>query len=187
MRCDEKSRLTKSYPLYPYLASSTPSSSKTPIQINTSAKMSGGAQQQLPTAAAAASAISSAFPAPPPFYKSFTPTNLALLAARATSAAPRETSDKSSHHIRPEESFFSTAEKVQGEEEEGASVVGELAHLVPPLPPLDGKYRSFGILYDVCMSLSPHPKWETTRRAKKKSFLLKCTISLPPTFAPKPR
>lgn len=85
------------------------------------------------TTAAAASAISSAFPAPPPFYKSFTPTNIALLTARQSSGA--------SHP--PSESFFST---VEGEE---AVVVGDLAHLVPPLPPQDGKYRSFGVLHDV--------------------------------------
>lgn len=90
-------------------------------------------QQEPTTAAAAASAISSAFPAPPPFYKSFTPTNIALLAARQSSDA--------SHP--PSESFFPA---VEGEEE---AVVGDLAHLVPPLPPQDGKYRSFGILHDV--------------------------------------
>lgn len=92
--------------------------------------------QQEPTtaaaAAAAASAISSAFPAPPPFYKSFTPTNIALLAARQSSDATHP----------PSESFFPA---VEGEE----AVVGDLAHLVPPLPPQDGKYRSFGILHDV--------------------------------------
>ena len=97
--------------------------------------------QQEPTiAAAAASAISSAFPAPPPFYKSFTPTNIALLAARQSS--------DSSHP--PPESFFSA---VEGEE----ALVGDLAHLVPPLPPQDGKYRSFGILHDVRFLHSPSP------------------------------
>lgn len=103
--------------------------------------------QQEPTiAAAAASAISSAFPAPPPFYKSFTPTNIALLAARQNS--------DSSHP--PPESILSA---VEGEE----AVVGDLAHLVPPLPPQDGKYRSFGILHDVrflissCAFQSPSP------------------------------
>lgn len=101
-------------------------------------------------AAAAASAISSAFPAPPPFYKSFTPTNIALLAAA-----------RDASHLTAEESFSSTVEG-RGEEEgeaaaaaAAAEVVGELAHLIPPLPPQDGKYRSFGILHDVCVSLFP--------------------------------
>lgn len=95
-------------------------------------------------ATAAASAISSAFPAPPPFYKSFTPTNIALLAARDAS------------HLKAEESFSSTVEGGGGEEAEAAAAVGgELAHLIPPLPPQDGKYRSFGILHDVCVSLFP--------------------------------
>lgn len=100
-------------------------------------------------AAAAASAISSAFPAPPPFYKSFTPTNIALLAAA-----------RDASHLTAEESFSSTVEG-RGEEKgeaaaaAAAEVVGELAHLIPPLPPQDGKYRSFGILHDVCVSLFP--------------------------------
>lgn len=99
-------------------------------------------------AAAAASAISSAFPAPPPFYKSFTPTNIALLAAA-----------RDASHKTAEESFSSTVEG-RGEEEgeaaaAAAEVVGELAHLIPPLPPQDGKYRSFGILHDVRVSLFP--------------------------------
>lgn len=94
-------------------------------------------------AAAAASAISSAFPAPPPFYKSFTPTNIALLAARDAS------------HLAAEESFSSTVEGGGEEGEAAAAVVGELAHLIPPLPPQDGKYRSFGILHDVSVTLSP--------------------------------
>lgn len=103
--------------------------------------------QSLPTTeAAAASAISSAFPAPPPFYKSFTPANIALLAARDSSS------------LTAEDPFSSTVER-EGEEAEAgeaaAVVVGELAHLIPPLPPQDGKYRSFGVLHDVYLSSSP--------------------------------
>lgn len=75
--------------------------------------------------------ISSAFPAPPPFYKFFTPANLSFLAAH-------EAEDPFSQILPP-----------------------ELSNLVPPLPPQDGKYRSFGIQHDVNLPPPPKPAHDT--------------------------
>lgn len=73
--------------------------------------------------------ISAAFPAPPPFYKSFTPGNLALVAAHQEETRHAASSSPSqSANLLPEDA----------------------RHLIPPPPPRDGKYRSFGVLHDVC-------------------------------------
>ncbi|MCJ1463876.1 Mediator of RNA polymerase II transcription subunit 7 [Pseudocyphellaria aurata] len=71
-----------------------------------------------------AATISAAFPAPPPFYKSFTEENLALLAA-------------------------ATAGDARQDETTGAGLPQQVQHLIPPAPPRDGKYRSFGVVHDV--------------------------------------
>lgn len=76
--------------------------------------------------------ISAAFPAPPPFYTSFTPGNLALLAAHETSTAAG-----SSHN-----------------DAQAAAATSDLPEevrwrLIPPREPRDGKYRSFGAFHDV--------------------------------------
>jgi mediator of RNA polymerase II transcription subunit 7 len=42
-------------------------------------------------------------------------------------------------------------ENVKALLEEGRPVPPNLRHLIPPLPPSDGKYRSFGEMHDVCL------------------------------------
>lgn len=72
--------------------------------------------------------LSAAFPTPPPFYKSFTKENLAQLKQR--------------QRIR------------EDSENDGLDVLAlphELRQLIPPKPPTDGRYRSFGIQHDVCV------------------------------------
>ncbi len=81
-------------------------------------------QQQQPTAT---NTLSSAFPAPPPFWKHFTPENLARL-----------------KEIQ-EQAGVSDGKPVN-------DVPSELQYLVPPTPPTTGTYRSFGATYDVFTS-----------------------------------
>jgi mediator of RNA polymerase II transcription subunit 7 len=75
---------------------------------------------------------SAAFPAPPPFFKNFTAENLARLKDFQRKAA------------QSAEDAGSTSE---GELE---NLPDELRYLIPPAPPADGRYRSFGDQYDVC-------------------------------------
>lgn len=78
--------------------------------------------------------ISAAFPAPPPFYKSFTPGNLALVAAHQEETRHAASSSPSqSANLLPEDA----------------------RHLIPPPPPRDGKYRSFGVLHDISVPALP--------------------------------
>ena len=64
--------------------------------------------------------LSAAFPTPPPFYKDFTKENVSQL-----------------NRLRRE----AGAEEVR--------VPAVLHNLLPPEPPADGRYRSFGIQHDV--------------------------------------
>ena len=68
--------------------------------------------------------LTAAFPPPPPFYKQFTVENLAKL------------------------------EDLQGAEAESnketTALPKELQYLVPPPPPIEGSYHSFGGTYEVC-------------------------------------
>ncbi|CAF9909713.1 MAG: Mediator of RNA polymerase II transcription subunit 7 [Alectoria fallacina] len=82
--------------------------------------------------------ISAAFPAPPPFYKSFTPQNLESL----------------QKYIDPQGQSTSRAtQPISGHVSDLLSLPPELRNLVPPPPPVEGKYRSFGTLHEV--SLTP--------------------------------
>jgi mediator of RNA polymerase II transcription subunit 7 len=76
-------------------------------------------------------AIAAAFPAPPPFYKHFTKQNLAAL-RRLHKAA------KDSHNEGDSESS----------ELDIRSLPIELQYLIPPQPPKDEKYTSFGVEID---------------------------------------
>lgn len=71
-----------------------------------------------------APAIAAAFPNPPPYWEHFTPTNLARLRE-----SHKAISNGDAHHF-----------------------TDELRYLVPPEPPADGKYRSYGVQHDVCIS-----------------------------------
>ena len=74
--------------------------------------------------------ISAAFPAPPPFYKSFTPQNLERLQAHLKSTGqPTQPPTASTPDV--------------------LSLPAELRNLIPPPPPAEGKYRSFGTLHQV--------------------------------------
>ncbi len=78
-------------------------------------------------------AISSVYPAPPPFYKSFTAENLAaqktyLETINQPASGPLPTPASGLDLL---------------------SLPPELRNLFPPAPPPDGKYRSFGVEYDV--------------------------------------
>jgi mediator of RNA polymerase II transcription subunit 7 len=76
-------------------------------------------------------AIAAAFPAPPPFYKHFTKQNLAAL--RRLRKAARDTHG-------------------EGDGENGEldihALPTELQYLIPPQPPKDEKYTSFGVEID---------------------------------------
>ena len=73
-----------------------------------------------------APAVAAAFPDPPPYYQHFTKANLSRLRDIQKTA-----SDGDSQPL-PE----------------------DLRSLVPPEPPADGKYRSFGVQHDVRSSTS---------------------------------
>ncbi|TKA58703.1 hypothetical protein B0A49_10562 [Cryomyces minteri] len=70
---------------------------------------------------------SAPFPAPPPFYKFFTEENLSRL-KELQSTAPKSTSTTASSIL---------------------DLPPELRYLIPPEPPNNGKYRSFGALIDI--------------------------------------
>lgn len=71
--------------------------------------------------------VTAAFPAPPPFYKSFTRQNLDHL-------DQLQASSPSHHGVDDQASITERAHDVQ--------------NLLPPKPPLDGKYKLFGVEYD---------------------------------------
>lgn len=75
------------------------------------------------------------FPEPPPFYKHFTKQNVSKLRELRKEAAKNRTEG--------------TDEPEQGDIHV-LSLPAELRFLVPPEPPSDGRYRSFGALHDVC-------------------------------------
>ncbi|KAL9068087.1 MAG: hypothetical protein Q9161_006440 [Pseudevernia consocians] len=78
--------------------------------------------------------ISAAFPAPPPFYKSFTPQNLERLQEHLESSG-QTASPATQPTTAPIPAIF--------------SLPPELRNLIPPPPPAEGKYRSFGTLHEV--------------------------------------
>ena len=80
-------------------------------------------------------AVSAAFPAPPPFYKHFTPENLARLQEIQSSAASQEgpTTEDTTNAVSSLDL---------------AALPLELRYLIPPLPPT-GQYRSLNTVEDV--------------------------------------
>ncbi|KAH0536237.1 hypothetical protein FGG08_006883 [Glutinoglossum americanum] len=69
---------------------------------------------------------SAAFPAPPPFFKHFTAENL----SRLKDIQGDKTQDS-------------------GSANEAENIPDDLRYLIPPAPPDDGRYRSFGDQYDI--------------------------------------
>ena len=94
----------------------------------------------------ASSAISAAFPAPPPFYKSFTSANLSQLSAL----------QESDPNLSPE------------------SLPPNLRLLLPPAPPADGSYTTFGETNNVSPPNPPRPPPPNPHRllATTRSLLL---------------
>ncbi len=85
-----------------------------------------------------ANVLSAAFPAPPPFYKHFTSENLVRL-----------------REVRPDVG----SEEVKRDTLESAQLLDlppELRYLIPPEPPQDGIYRSFGAQYNVFRRLKKY-------------------------------
>ena len=78
--------------------------------------------------------LSAAFPAPPPFYKAFTAENLERLRQHQTS---KNSSEETNQIARDSEALDSNL------------LSSDLQYLLPPCPPADGKYRSFGTDYDI--------------------------------------
>lgn len=80
--------------------------------------------------------LSAAFPAPPPFYKSFTTENLEQFQQTLQKADSATQGIASPDSLDPGKLDLT-------------SLSPELRHLVPPAPPPDGQFRSFGISYDI--------------------------------------
>ncbi|CAD0101079.1 unnamed protein product [Aureobasidium mustum] len=95
--------------------------------------------------------LSAAFPTPPPYYKHFTKQNVTKV-----------------RQIRKEAATNTNQVDVE-------SLPAELRYLIPPEPPADGRYKSFGALHDV----------RTLTRAVLLNFLeLVGTLSVNPTQGP---
>ncbi|KAL8840755.1 MAG: hypothetical protein Q9170_001193 [Blastenia crenularia] len=115
-----------------------------------------------------ATAISAAFPAPPPFYKSFTPANLASLASLQESNPSLTANDLPS----------------------------ELRNLLPPAPPAPKQqYRTFGETHEISAPSTddppkeppnPHRLLQTTRQLLLTFLSLTHALATEPeTWAPK--
>lgn len=78
--------------------------------------------------------LSAAFPTPPPFYKHFTKQNVTKLRELRKEAAKNK---------------FECDDESHQPQIDVLSLPPELRFLVPPEPPADGRYRSFGGDYDV--------------------------------------
>lgn len=78
--------------------------------------------------------INAPFPTPPPFYRNFTKQNVSKLRELRKEAAKNK-SDGTDDSKTPEIDVL--------------SLPSELRYLIPPEPPVDGRYKSFGGHYDV--------------------------------------
>ncbi|KEQ94173.1 hypothetical protein AUEXF2481DRAFT_6226 [Aureobasidium subglaciale EXF-2481] len=124
--------------------------------------------------------LSAAFPTPPPYYKHFTKQNVTKV-----------------RQIRKEAATNSDQVDVE-------SLPTELRYLIPPEPPTDGRYKSFGAQYDLAqpaqslaqagiqelypadvVHLDPTPHLQTLTRAVLMNFLeMVGTLSVNPTQGP---
>lgn len=116
------------------------------------------------------STINAAFPAPPPYYKSFTPTNIALLESHLKDSQ-QGSSQESSHQQQALQAPTTRAP------------LPELTHLVPPLPPKDGIYRLFGTQHDVRAYLPfpfhPISQYQLTHYRTSRSSLYRLPFNRP--------
>ncbi|KAH0341188.1 MED7-domain-containing protein, partial [Aureobasidium melanogenum] len=124
--------------------------------------------------------LSAAFPTPPPYYKHFTKQNVTKV-----------------RQIRKEAATNTNQVDVE-------SLPAELRYLIPPEPPADGRYKSFGAQHDLAQPaqslaqagiqelypadaahLDPTPHLQTLTRAVLLNFLeLVGTLSVNPTQGP---
>ncbi|CAD0015210.1 unnamed protein product, partial [Aureobasidium pullulans] len=109
--------------------------------------------------------LSAAFPTPPPYYKHFTSQNVTKV-----------------RQIRKEAATNSDQVDV-------GSLPADLRYLIPPEPPADGRYKSFGAQHDESKNyaahLDPTPHLQTLTRAVLLNFLeLVGTLSVNPTQGP---
>ena len=96
-------------------------------------------------------ALSAAFPTPPPFYKHFTAENVARV-----------------KQLRKEQSQSNGGSDQSAQDSTKLDVLAlpaELRSLIPPEPPADGRYKSFGIQHDV-----------NTRCLRVRYYSLTCTV-----------
>lgn len=91
-----------------------------------------------------ANLLSAAFPAPPPFYKHFTPDNIAQL--KAARNATISTTDAKHDDSTDESGQILTEEQLR-------DLPRELLYLIPPEPPKSGLYQCFGEALDVGLSI----------------------------------
>lgn len=84
-----------------------------------------------------ANALASAFPTPPPFWQNFTPENIARIDELRATKLALESSD-------PDAKVAESANPIRL-----LDLPSELRCLQPPEPPLDGRYRCFGDIYNV--------------------------------------
>lgn len=96
-----------------------------------------------------ANLLSAAFPAPPPFYKNFTPDNVAQLQLLKDEAK----ADANNNAVVDEQGSGLTDEQFK-------NLLPELLYLIPPEPPKSGLYQCFGEAFDVSILLFSH----TSRR-----------------------
>jgi len=98
-----------------------------------------------------ANPLSSAFPAPPPFYKHFTPSNLAQVAEARPRTTPPQPSTNGDGDGDGAPSQPTTIAARLGD------LPPELRFLLPPDPPTTGIYHSFGDRYNVRSAPSNAP------------------------------
>lgn len=112
--------------------------------------------------------LSAAFPAPPPFYKYFTPTNLARLkdvqSNDTTNDANATDSTSGKNHQPDTATTSSPSPKLKLQD-----LPRELLYLIPPEPPTSGIYKSFGAEFDVSDSLAEAASFGRTQIEKPPS------------------
>ena len=92
-----------------------------------------------------ANALASAFPTPPPFWQNFTPENISRInELREAQGGPES---------KPSDPKTKVPEPIP--QIRLLDLPAELRCLQPPEPPLDGRYRCFGDIYNVCDDYQP--------------------------------
>ncbi|KAL8827916.1 MAG: hypothetical protein Q9191_002895 [Dirinaria sp. TL-2023a] len=117
-----------------------------------------------------AGALSAAFPAPPPFYKSFTPENLARIEKIRASSSSSTQTDHPAKSPPPLDI---------------ASLPTELRYLIPPQPPKD-QYTSFNALHSINASEPTSTTPDPQRLKTLTRSLLLHFLSLTHILATKP-